>query len=137
MTMVMASVRMWIVTITPHQYLLYRRCVRDDGDNTTINDVYNANCSCWVPQRLVPALATSMATVFARMYCDDNDPNNNTAQPGDACNDGDPGTTGETIQNCQTAAAAEAFGPTFTCVRVSTGDDDGEERNSGSVSKQQ
>ena len=105
----------------------------DDGDNTTINDVYNANCSCTG----TPTACTGIGDfdgdgICSDVDCDDNDPNN-TAQPGDACNDGDPGTTGETIQaDCSCGGGVPV--PTFTCVRVSTGDDDGEERNSGSVS---
>ena len=105
----------------------------DDGDNTTINDIVDANCNC----AGTPTACTGIGDadgdgVCADVDCDDNDPNN-TSQPGDLCNDGDPTTINEYIlSDCSCGGGSPA--PAFTCVRVSSGSDDAEERSSGSVS---
>ncbi|MCB9297018.1 MAG: metallophosphoesterase [Lewinellaceae bacterium] len=104
----------------------------DDGDNTTLNDVYGSNCAC----AGTPTACTGIGDadgdgVCAGVDCDDNDPNN-TSYPGAACNDGDPTTTGETIQSdCSCGGGVPV--PAFTCVSIGDGNDDGEERGSGSV----
>ncbi|MCB0564801.1 MAG: hypothetical protein KDD01_10540, partial [Phaeodactylibacter sp.] len=63
--------------------------------------------------------------ICADVDCDDNDPNI-TSQVGDACDDGNPNTVGETIQgDCSCGGGNSA--PTTTCAMVSTSSDDAEE----------
>ncbi|MCB9035925.1 MAG: metallophosphoesterase [Lewinellaceae bacterium] len=105
----------------------------DDGDNTTLNDALDANCNCVGTPTACTGIGDADGDgVCFNIDCDDNDPSN-TNYVGLACNDGDPTTTGETIQSdCSCGGGVPV--PTFTCVRVNAGDDDGEERSSGSVS---
>jgi len=104
----------------------------DDGDNTTINDIYDANCNCTG----TPTACTGIGDNDGDGVCDDTDCNdfnpNITTQPGDACDDGNPATIGETIQpNC--SCGGGSAGSAFTCVRVNFGSDDAEQRASGPV----
>ncbi|MCO6477747.1 MAG: metallophosphoesterase [Phaeodactylibacter sp.] len=106
----------------------------DDGDNTTLDDVYDANCNC----AGLPTACTGIGDndgdgVCADVDCDDNDPSN-TNRPGMACNDGNPNTVGETIQaDCSCGGGAAL--PTTACTMVSSSGDDAEQRiSSGSVS---
>ncbi|MCB9297016.1 MAG: T9SS type A sorting domain-containing protein [Lewinellaceae bacterium] len=104
----------------------------DDGDNTTVNDQLDANCNC----AGTPTACTGIGDadgdgICADTDCDDNDPNN-TNQPGDACNDGDPATVGDIIQQDCSCSGSPAI-PTTTCSRISHTNDDAEEDGTGTV----
>ncbi|MCB0588225.1 MAG: T9SS type A sorting domain-containing protein, partial [Phaeodactylibacter sp.] len=65
--------------------------------------------------------------------CDDNDPNI-TTQPGDACNDGDPNTFGETIQaDCSCGGGSTGMAPAITCSRINDIRNDAEEQPTGQI----
>ncbi|MCB9350376.1 MAG: metallophosphoesterase [Lewinellaceae bacterium] len=99
----------------------------DDGDDTTFNDIYDNNCNCVGTPTACTGIGDADGDgVCADVDCDDNDPNS-TSQIGDACNDGDSSTTGETIQpGC--GCGGGTIGSGYACVRIATGDDDAEER---------
>ena len=102
----------------------------DDGDPTTINDVYGSNCNC----AGTPTACTGIGDadgdgICADVDCDDNDPNN-TNYPGVACDDGNPNTVGETIQN-DCSCGGGISGADYTCVQVNTSSDDAEQRTFG------
>ncbi|MCB9048936.1 MAG: metallophosphoesterase [Lewinellaceae bacterium] len=106
----------------------------DDGDNTTFDDIYDANCNC----AGLPTACTGIGDadgdgICADVDCDDNNPNN-TNHPGVACNDGNPNTIGETIQSdCSCGGGAPV--PVSSCATVAASSDDAEERrSSGAVS---
>ncbi|MCB9350373.1 MAG: hypothetical protein H6573_23085 [Lewinellaceae bacterium] len=60
----------------------------DDGDNTTLNDMIDANCNCVG----APTACTGIGDADGDGVCDDVDCDdldaNITHQPGDACDDG-------------------------------------------------
>ncbi|MCB0599288.1 MAG: hypothetical protein KDD28_34775, partial [Phaeodactylibacter sp.] len=103
----------------------------DDGDNTTLNDAIDANCNCTG----TPTACTGIGDcdgdgVCADVDCDDNDPNIGL-QVGDACDDGNPNTYGESIQpGC---LCGGGIVPSFTCSKVIANSDDAEEFTSGVI----
>ncbi|MCO6477330.1 MAG: metallophosphoesterase, partial [Phaeodactylibacter sp.] len=100
----------------------------DDGDNTTLNDILDANCNCVG----TPTACTGIGDmdgdgVCADIDCNDNDPNN-LNYPGAPCDDGNPNTYGETIQSdCGCGGGIPSAD--FTCVQINIGSDDAEERS--------
>ncbi|MCB9048940.1 MAG: right-handed parallel beta-helix repeat-containing protein [Lewinellaceae bacterium] len=104
----------------------------DDGDPTTANDVYDTNCMCaGTPTACFGIGDADGDGVCTDVDCDDNDPNI-AYQPGDACDDGDPTTSGEVIQaNCSCSGGTP--GPAITCSRVNSSNDDAEEKYTGTV----
>ncbi|MCB0560178.1 MAG: metallophosphoesterase [Phaeodactylibacter sp.] len=104
----------------------------DDGDNTTINDTIDGDCNC----AGAPTACTGIGDndgdgICADVDCDDNDPNI-TTQPGDLCDDGDPGTIGDSVmQNCRCNGVPVV---NLICASVDSDNDDAEEGSSGSVS---
>ncbi|MCB0599055.1 MAG: right-handed parallel beta-helix repeat-containing protein, partial [Phaeodactylibacter sp.] len=104
----------------------------DDGDPTTANDVYNENCQCaGTPTACFGIGDADGDGVCADTDCDDNDPNI-AYQPGDACDDGVPTTSGETIQvDCSCGGGVP--GPGIACSTVNNSSDDAEEKFSGTV----
>ncbi|MCB0561021.1 MAG: right-handed parallel beta-helix repeat-containing protein [Lewinellaceae bacterium] len=104
----------------------------DDGDPTTINDVYRDDCRCAGTPGPCAAIGDADGDgLCADVDCDDQDPQIDY-RPGDACDDGDPTTRGETIQDdCKCGGGAKA--PARTSARISTSEDDAEERASGAV----
>ncbi|MCB0561948.1 MAG: right-handed parallel beta-helix repeat-containing protein, partial [Phaeodactylibacter sp.] len=104
----------------------------DDGDNTTSNDVYDTNCNCAGAPNACFGIGDADADgVCADVDCDDNDPSI-AYQPGDACDDGDPTTSGETIQgDCSCGGGTP--GPAVTCSRIDNSADDAEEKSTGTM----
>ncbi|MCB0551897.1 MAG: hypothetical protein KDD19_30305, partial [Phaeodactylibacter sp.] len=103
----------------------------DDGDNTTLNDVIDSDCNCTG----VPSTCTGIGDadgdgICADVDCDDNDPDI-THQPGDTCDDGDPNTINESIQ--QDCSCGGGIPITSICSRINAGSDDAEEATSGST----
>ncbi|MCO6486792.1 MAG: metallophosphoesterase, partial [Phaeodactylibacter sp.] len=106
----------------------------DDGDNTTINDTYDANCNCVGTPTACTGIGDADGDgICADVDCDDNDPNN-TGYPGAACDDGIPTTSGETIQ-ADCSCGGGVTGQASVCVRVNLGTDDVEERSNGHVNE--
>jgi len=128
----------------------------DDGDDTTINDMVGANCNCTGTPTACTGIGDNDGDgTCADVDCDDNDPNITaldadgdgvcgdmdcdddnpaiTTQPGDACNDGNPATIGESIQADCSCGGGTAALPTTACARVAGSSDDAEERASGIV----
>ncbi|MCB9350364.1 MAG: metallophosphoesterase [Lewinellaceae bacterium] len=101
----------------------------NDGDNTTLNDVLDANCNCIGTPTACTGIGDNDGDgICANVDCDDNNPNI-TTQVGDACDDGNPNTIGETIQlDC---SCSGGVGPITTCSRVGSSNDDAEQQNSG------
>ena len=70
----------------------------NDGD-PTINDLIDANCTP-EPSLPAPVSATTMATAYAQMDCNDNDPQRHHTT-GQACSSGDPTAINDLIDaNC-------------------------------------
>ncbi|MCB0616950.1 MAG: hypothetical protein KDC75_26715, partial [Phaeodactylibacter sp.] len=103
-----------------------------DGNPNTIDDVIDANCNCAGTPVACPGIGDADGDgLCADVDCDDQDPQIDY-RPGDACDDGDPTTRGETIQDdCKCGGGAKA--PARTSARISTSEDDAEERASGAV----
>ena len=106
----------------------------NDGNPNTINDLIDANCNCVGTVVPCPGIGDADGDgVCADVDCDDNDPNI-TAQPGEACNDGDPNTVGETIQaDCSCGGGSAGIAPSLTCSRINNVRDDAEEQPSGQI----
>ena len=104
----------------------------DDGDPTTINDVYDADCHCaGTPGPCYGVGDADGDGVCADVDCDDNDASIHY-QPGDSCDDGNPNTANDIIQNnCNCAGDYSA--PITICSRINSSSDDAEERASGTV----
>ncbi|MCB9048934.1 MAG: T9SS type A sorting domain-containing protein [Lewinellaceae bacterium] len=92
----------------------------NDGDNTTINDVIDANCNCVGTPTACTGIGDADGDgVCADVDCDDNNPNI-TTQPGQACNDNDPTTINDVIDaNCNCA------GTPTDCTGIGDSDGDG------------
>ncbi|MCB0579476.1 MAG: hypothetical protein KDD10_09240, partial [Phaeodactylibacter sp.] len=105
----------------------------DDGNPLTINDVYDDNCNCaGEPGPCINIGDNDGDGVCSDVDCDDNNAGI-SYQVGDACDDGDPNTTGDVIQGDCTCAGI-ITGPLTACSRVSASNDDAEERASGDIS---
>ncbi|MCB9290593.1 MAG: metallophosphoesterase [Lewinellaceae bacterium] len=105
----------------------------DDGNTTTVDDVLDANCNCvGTPTGCTGIGDADGDGVCSDMDCDDNDPNN-TTKPGDPCDDGNPNTSGETIQ-ADCSCGGGLANTDFSCVQVNNSADDAEEEASGAVS---
>ncbi|MCO6478146.1 MAG: right-handed parallel beta-helix repeat-containing protein, partial [Phaeodactylibacter sp.] len=105
----------------------------DDGDITTVNDTLDADCNCTgIPTNCTGIGDNDGDGACADVDCDDNDPAI-TSQAGDACDDGDPNTTGDTVQEDCTCSGSPVSPATTACARITSGNDDAEEGASGSV----
>lgn len=104
----------------------------DDGDPATVNDVYRDDCRCaGTPGPCAGIGDADGDGACADADCDDRNPNI-TAKRGDACDDGNPNTHGETIQaDCKCGGGAVA--PLRACARINNSQDDAEEWASGRV----
>ncbi|MCB0559518.1 MAG: T9SS type A sorting domain-containing protein, partial [Phaeodactylibacter sp.] len=98
----------------------------DDGNPATINDMVDANCGCAGTLNSCPGIGDNDGDgICADVDCDDNDPNI-TYQVGDTCDDGNPDTFGETIQNdCSCGGGLTT--PTTACATISSSSDDAEQ----------
>ncbi|MCB0562414.1 MAG: hypothetical protein KDD09_25855, partial [Phaeodactylibacter sp.] len=104
----------------------------DDGNPATVSDVIGPDCNCAGTLNTCPGVGDNDGDgICSDVDCDDNDPNI-TDQPGDACDDGNPNTTGDVIQQDCSCSGNPAL-PATTCSRVGTGNDDAEENSSGAV----
>ncbi|MCB0579235.1 MAG: T9SS type A sorting domain-containing protein, partial [Phaeodactylibacter sp.] len=106
----------------------------DDGNPNTINDVIDSNCNCAGVAVPCPGVGDADGDgLCADVDCDDSDPGI-AHQPGDACNDGNPNTIGETIQaDCSCGGGSTGMAPILTCDRVDGLRDDAEEQPSGQI----
>ncbi|MCB0597261.1 MAG: right-handed parallel beta-helix repeat-containing protein [Phaeodactylibacter sp.] len=104
----------------------------DDGDPTTINDIYSSDCLCAGQPGPCTGIGDNDGDgICADADCDDNDATI-AYQPGDACNDGDPLTANDIIQSDCTCAG-DYSSPVTICSRINSSSDDAEERASGTV----
>ncbi|MCB9290595.1 MAG: hypothetical protein H6560_25020 [Lewinellaceae bacterium] len=99
----------------------------DDGNPATINDVIGSDCNCAGTLNTCPGVGDADGDgICADVDCDDSDPAI-TSQVGDACDDGDPNTQGETIQgDCSCGGAFTE--PSSVCASINASSDDAEER---------
>lgn len=90
----------------------------NDGDNTTTNDVFDADCNCaGTPTDCTGTGDADDDGVCSDVDCDDND-DLVTTQPGDACDDGDANTINDAIDGSCSC--------TGTCTVVGDACDDGD-----------
>ncbi|MCB9350369.1 MAG: hypothetical protein H6573_23065 [Lewinellaceae bacterium] len=85
-----------------------------------------ANCGCAGTLNSCPGIGDNDGDgICADVDCDDNDPNI-TSQVGDACDDGNPATHGETIQaGC--GCGGGSLDPETVCATISSSTDDAEQ----------
>lgn len=105
----------------------------DDGNPATINDMIGPGCVCAGTLNDCPIAGDEDGDgICSDVDCNDDDASI-TQQIGDACDDGNPNTIGETIQADCSCGGGPSM-PVQACSTVSNGDDDAEERlNSGRV----
>ena len=98
----------------------------DDGNPATVDDAIDANCGCAGTLNTCPGIGDMDGDgICADVDCDDNDPSI-TSQVGDACNDGNPNTHGETIQ-ADCSCGGGSADPSSVCSTISSSADDAEE----------
>ncbi len=104
----------------------------DDGNPSTVNDVFDANCVCAGTLNTCPLAGDDDGDgICSDVDCNDNDPTI-TSQAGDPCDDGDPNTFGETIQ-ADCSCGGGNLTPTQSCAIINDGNDDAEEELDGTV----
>ncbi|MCB9294658.1 MAG: right-handed parallel beta-helix repeat-containing protein [Lewinellaceae bacterium] len=107
----------------------------DDGDNTTVNDAIDGACRC----AGIPTPCTGIGDADGDGICTGTDCDDRnaaiTTKPGDACDDGNPNTSGEVIQaDCSCGGGTIKAPPVRACARISDNKDDAEEDGDGNVS---
>ncbi|MCB0562716.1 MAG: hypothetical protein KDD09_27380, partial [Phaeodactylibacter sp.] len=107
----------------------------EDGDDATVNEKKNKNCNC----AGTPTACTGIGDADGDGICTGTDCDDRnaaiTTKPGDACDDGNPNTSGEVIQaDCSCGGGTIKAPPVRACARISDNKDDAEEDGDGNVS---